>query len=72
MDEGRRRAKCPICGKEAVGRFRPFCSERCCLVDLGRWFGESYRIEAEDHLDRPEGESAESTGEGDGGGRLLH
>jgi endogenous inhibitor of DNA gyrase (YacG/DUF329 family) len=22
----------------------PFCSERCHLVDLGRWLGEEYRI----------------------------
>ena len=22
----------------------PFCSERCYLVDLGRWLGEEYRI----------------------------
>ncbi|HEX8111219.1 MAG TPA: DNA gyrase inhibitor YacG [Kofleriaceae bacterium] len=22
----------------------PFCSERCHLVDLGRWLGEDYRI----------------------------
>jgi hypothetical protein len=24
--------------------YRPFCSERCRLVDLGRWLGEAYRI----------------------------
>ena len=28
-------------------RFRPFCSERCKLVDLGRWANEGYRIPAE-------------------------
>ena len=22
----------------------PFCSERCKLIDLGNWLGESYRI----------------------------
>jgi endogenous inhibitor of DNA gyrase (YacG/DUF329 family) len=22
----------------------PFCSDRCKLIDLGRWLGESYRI----------------------------
>jgi endogenous inhibitor of DNA gyrase (YacG/DUF329 family) len=27
--------------------FAPFCSERCKLVDLGRWLGEGYRIPAE-------------------------
>ena len=39
---------CPICGKPAVyspeNRFRPFCSERCKLIDLGQWATESYRI----------------------------
>jgi uncharacterized protein len=38
---------CPICGKPALPRFRPFCSARCRLIDLGRWLGESYRIPAE-------------------------
>jgi endogenous inhibitor of DNA gyrase (YacG/DUF329 family) len=23
----------------------PFCSRRCRMIDLGRWLGESYRIE---------------------------
>jgi len=26
----------------------PFCSERCRLVDLGRWLGEEYRVPADD------------------------
>ena len=25
-------------------RFRPFCSERCRLIDLGAWATESYRV----------------------------
>jgi hypothetical protein len=25
----------------------PFCSERCHLVDLGRWLGEEYRVAGE-------------------------
>jgi endogenous inhibitor of DNA gyrase (YacG/DUF329 family) len=24
--------------------YRPFCSERCKLIDLGQWAAESYRI----------------------------
>lgn len=39
-----RRASCPICGKPPQPRWRPFCSKRCADVDLGRWFGEAYRI----------------------------
>jgi len=27
--------------------FYPFCSERCKLVDLGKWLGEEYKIPAE-------------------------
>jgi len=40
--------KCPTCGKEIKfspqNPFRPFCSERCKLIDLGKWAGEDYRI----------------------------
>ena len=35
---------CPICGKPAVPRYRPFCSRRCADVDLGRWFSGHYRV----------------------------
>lgn len=48
--------RCPTCHREldplAPGldepkpdaRYRPFCSERCKMVDLGRWVGEEYRV----------------------------
>ena len=43
-----RKVKCPTCGKPAPfttdNRWRPFCSERCKLIDLGAWFDESNRI----------------------------
>ncbi len=35
---------CPICGKPAVARYRPFCCRRCADVDLGRWLNESYAV----------------------------
>ncbi len=35
---------CPICGKPAQPRFRPFCCARCADVDLGRWFTEGYAL----------------------------
>lgn len=42
---------CPVCGKPAQWPehypSRPFCSERCKLIDLGAWAGESYRIPAQ-------------------------
>jgi len=44
---------CPQCGKEVVwnsdSRYRPFCSERCKLIDLGQWATESYRIPQEEN-----------------------
>ncbi len=45
--------KCPICGKELPYvfvdevPFRPFCSQRCKLIDLGKWLREEYRISEE-------------------------
>lgn len=39
--------KCPNCGKQVEWEenpFRPFCSERCKLVDLGKWVSEEYRV----------------------------
>jgi endogenous inhibitor of DNA gyrase (YacG/DUF329 family) len=39
-----RKPACPICGRPADERHRPFCSARCAEVDLGRWFGETYRL----------------------------
>lgn len=42
--------KCPHCGKEAEfsgNEFRPFCSERCKLLDFGAWADEEYGIAAE-------------------------
>jgi endogenous inhibitor of DNA gyrase (YacG/DUF329 family) len=41
---------CPICKKPTTWEenpWRPFCSERCKLIDLGKWVSEEYRIEGE-------------------------
>ena len=42
--------KCPTCKKEIAYRtdnpFRPFCSKRCRLIDLGAWLEEGYSIPA--------------------------
>lgn len=39
---------CPTCGAEvpwvAENPWKPFCSERCKLIDLGRWASEDYRV----------------------------
>ncbi len=42
--------KCPRCGKETVfegNQFRPFCSERCQLIDFGAWADGEYSLPAE-------------------------
>jgi endogenous inhibitor of DNA gyrase (YacG/DUF329 family) len=42
-----RAIKCPQCKAEtrwSDNPHRPFCSERCRLIDLGQWADESYRI----------------------------
>jgi hypothetical protein len=38
--------KCPICkkGVRFGDPYMPFCSERCRLIDLGKWADEEYRI----------------------------
>lgn len=38
---------CPVCGKETVEKYRPFCSRRCADVDLGRWLKGAYAIPAD-------------------------
>ena len=50
---------CPTCGKDVEWRpeslWRPFCSERCKLIDLGEWSAEKYRVPAESGEDPSEG-----------------
>ena len=50
--------KCPICKKPVPddrtapdGKFFPFCSERCKLIDLGRWLDGKYQIPVEEDAD---------------------
>jgi hypothetical protein len=43
--------KCPTCRAETHWQnnpHRPFCSERCQLIDLGAWTTEKYRVPAQD------------------------
>jgi endogenous inhibitor of DNA gyrase (YacG/DUF329 family) len=50
--------KCPTCRREidwSSSEFRPFCSERCRLIDLGAWLTETHAIP---------GDAPEATGEG--------
>jgi endogenous inhibitor of DNA gyrase (YacG/DUF329 family) len=39
--------RCPVCNREfdpTKSPAKPFCSERCRTIDLGRWLGESYSL----------------------------
>ncbi len=41
--------RCPVCGKRFEpdeNAAMPFCSERCRLIDLGRWLSEENRLSA--------------------------
>lgn len=43
--------QCPTCHKPVTwqpeSRFRPFCSARCKLIDLGEWANEKHSIAGE-------------------------
>jgi len=48
MGEKKRFVICPVCGQPSEfgpqNPYRPFCCERCKLIDLGDWANENYRI----------------------------
>ena len=50
---------CPTCGAAvpwtAESKWKPFCSERCKMIDLGQWATEKYRVPAEEQ--EPDDES---------------
>lgn len=55
MDRQARAAKtvaCPGCGAMTAwstdNPYRPFCSERCKLIDFGQWAAGAYRIPQEE------------------------
>lgn len=51
-------APCPNCGKPSKATlenpWRPFCSERCKLIDLGEWVNEERRIPGESSDENPD------------------
>ncbi|MCB0341022.1 MAG: DNA gyrase inhibitor YacG [Pseudobdellovibrionaceae bacterium] len=63
--------KCPQCGKDTEygpeNKYRPFCSERCQLIDLGEWAEEKYLIPAEEGPSR-----ADVNEENEKQRRILH
>lgn len=42
---------CPHCRKMTIWQdnlFKPFCSERCKLIDFGAWANEDYKLPSQD------------------------
>ena len=60
MDAKSLAVSCPRCGAPALwdasNPHRPFCSEKCRLLDLGAWLSEEYRVPCA----TPEGEESDS------------
>lgn len=54
------KVKCPRCGARVAWKdnpHRPFCSEKCRMIDLGRWADEEYRVPGEKaDTEKPEDE----------------
>lgn len=68
-----RQVKCPQCGHLALyspeNPARPFCSERCRLIDLGEWAEGNYKIPTKpssDSLTYLDDEDEEGYSEDDG------
>jgi endogenous inhibitor of DNA gyrase (YacG/DUF329 family) len=63
---GSLQVKCPTCRKTGAwlaDKYGPFCSQRCKLVDLGKWFTEEHTLSSplrpehlEDYAELPSGE----------------
>jgi endogenous inhibitor of DNA gyrase (YacG/DUF329 family) len=57
-----RQVPCPQCGKicewRPENKWRPFCSERCKLIDLGCWASESYQLPVQEEDAGPEDDEA--------------
>ena len=67
--------KCPTCGKPTQREdnpWRPFCSERCQLIDFDKWTSEEYRVPGRpiNAAEITEPSSPENAGEEDAANRL--
>ena len=63
------KSRCPVCNKvidkatrqdSRDGKFYPFCSNRCKLIDLGKWFDGNYRIAAQANEEEEPGEGEQA------------
>lgn len=61
---GTKEIPCPICLKKTpysqTNSYRPFCSERCKLIDLGAWASEEYSVPSEDETPHLEDNDADN------------
>lgn len=55
MMNNQKKIACPICGKQNTWQTentcRPFCSDRCKLIDLGEWANETRKLPGEQFSD---------------------
>ena len=55
MENKPRLVACPTCKKpieySVNNKFRPFCCERCQMIDLGDWANENFKIPDKTILD---------------------
>ena len=57
--------RCPGCGTPVAWEgnpTRPFCSDRCRLVDLGAWAAEQYRIPGREDESERDGDAEDEPG----------
>ena len=58
MQRKARMVNCPQCGRtvawDPANPYRPFCSERCKMIDLGAWANEEYRVAVEEDDESPD------------------
>ena len=64
------KSRCPICDKiideatrqdSRIAKFYPFCSDRCKLIDLGKWLDGNYRIAVKaDEEEQPSEQAAKA------------
>jgi len=64
LNQNSRTVNCPRCAKLVrwgpESPFRPFCSERCKMIDLGAWASEEYRVAVKRKGEDPDTNSDES------------
>jgi endogenous inhibitor of DNA gyrase (YacG/DUF329 family) len=62
----KRTTQCPTCQRPVAwtpeSPWRPFCSERCKLIDLGAWVSEQHAIPGDEGLDFSDGDGTPEDG----------